>query len=169
MITDKLTYFADSVASGNAGTRTVGTAVDLTALGIVTNATVNGADVGGQIDAGDGQPIYLQVIATEAYFGTVSTDAITFSLVTSATDTLAAGTVLAQSQSYVFGITTDVIALGDTVFQVALPLEGSAYKRYLGVQETVVGTTSTGKFSAFLTLDPRTKAGKAYPQADVHF
>lgn len=161
MIADKLTTFSDGDAAGNTGTRAIGNSVDLQATGVVANV---GDQLGGLRDAGGGQPIYLQVMVSEAFLFTGTTDhSYTIELVTSANSDLSTPTVLLAGTN---PNTTD-IAIGTVLLQVALPTEGTAYQRFIGLNEVVVGTTSTGKIKAFLTEDPRSI--KTYAQASVGF
>lgn len=164
MISDNLTTFCtDQAAGASATATTVGDVIDLKATGDSNNV---GDNVGEVTPPGGGQPIYLQIVVSEDFVGTNTTDDITFALVTSANAGLTSGVTL-FSVNHVYGTGTDVLDAGDTAVLVALPTEGLAYERYLGIQETVVGATTTGKYSAFLTLDPRRE--KSFPQADVGF
>lgn len=164
MIVDKLTTFVDNVASGATATATVvGDVYDLQATGDSNNV---GDNVGGASPPGGGQPTWLQIVVTEDYVGTSTTDDITFAVVTSDNAGLTDGVTL-FSINKVYGLGTDVLDAGDVVAQIPLPTEGPEYQRYLGITEAVNGTTSTGKFSAFLTLDPRRE--RSFPQADVGF
>lgn len=161
MIADKLTSFAENVAAGDTGTRAVGNSVDLQSTGTLANV---GDQVAGQRDAGGGQDLFLQVMASEAFLFSGTTDhSYTVQFVTSANSDLSSPTVLLSSG---VSATTD-IAIGTVLLQTPLPTEGTAYKRYVGIQEVVVGTTTTGKLNAFLTLDPRST--KTYAQAPVGF
>lgn len=164
MISDKLNTFATDQAAGAAGTaETVGDVIDLQATGVATNV---GDNVGGDSPPGGGQAAFLNILVTEDFVGASSTDSIVFSLVTSDNANLTDGTVL-FSVEYEFGLGTDSLDAGDVAAMVALPTEGPEYQRYLGIQETVTGATTTGKYSAFLSLDPRRL--KSFPQADVGF
>lgn len=152
MIADTLLTFADGVAAGDTGTRIVGDSVDLRGMGTASGAGLNSM-IGSLRDVGAGQPVYLQVSVDEAFLFAGTTDhSYTVKFVTGNDSNLSDFTVLASSTN---PSTTD-IALGTKLLQITLPMEGTAYKRYVGVQEVVVGTTTTGKLNAYLSIDPST-------------
>lgn len=164
MITDKLVTFAEGVAAGNTGTRIVGDVVDIKSLGADTNA---GGDAGGSRDVGAGQPVYLEVSVDEAFAFSGTDFSYTVKLVSSddSSDMTSAVVHMVSSDP-----NTSTIAIGTVLLSAALPAEGaSAYKQYIGIQEVVVGTTTTGKINAHLTLDPRTVPTKVYPDNDAGF
>lgn len=163
MFTDARLTFADSVASGANATVVVGNVIDIAATGVDGNVDDN---VGGARDIGNGQPVYLTIIATEDYVGTSTTDKIAFSLVSSDNPGLTSYVTHLAVPVYTYGLGTDVLDAGDVAFQGAVPAEGTVYKRYVGIIETVTGATTTGKVSAFLSLDPNQY--KTYPQFDVN-
>ena len=153
MIIDKRNEFADAIAvDGAAGTALIGDVIDLEALR----------------DIGNGQTVYLvMTVDTSIITGGVA-GTITFALASDAQAAIAtdgSATVHFQTKAFV----TDDAALneldaGDTIAVVALPLEGVAYERYLGILATIATTAVTaGAISAFLTMDPH--GWKAYPDA----
>lgn len=161
MITDKNLTFADSVAMGNTGTRVIGDTIDVKSLGADTNA---GGDAGGLRDVGSGQPLYVVATVDEAIAFAGTTDhSYTLQVWTGANADGTDSTVIA---TFANPNTTDVAA-GFQLGCVALPTEGSAYAQYVGLQEVVVGTTTTGKLNAVLTIDPR--AVKSYADSDPGF
>lgn len=154
MILDKLTEFADavSVAAGT-GTALIGNQIDLGSIGR---------------DIGNGEPIYLVILASTGIITGGAAGTIQFSLAsdsTAAIDTAGGATVHFTTKAFV----TDDDALneldaGAVIACVALPLQGPTYERYLGILCTIGTTTVTaGAIDAFLTLDPR--GWKAYPDA----
>ncbi len=145
MILDELTEFADAVSVANAA------------------ATINVGDVidlGVARDIGVGEPVYLVInvdteIITGGSAGTIQFKLVSDDSATPATD--GSASVHFTSKAFV----TDDSAANDTEMNaggvpvcVAIPMEGVAYERYLGVQ-AVIGTTTTtaGKVNAFLTRD----------------
>ena len=152
MILDELNEFADavSVAAGT-GTANIGDVIDL-------GSTPR--------DVGNGEPIYLVITVDTSIITGGAAGTINFKLVSDSTGTPAtdgSASLHYQSQDFV----TDDDALnaldaGATAVVVALPWEGVAYERYLGVQATIGTTTVTaGKINAFLTKDPA--KWKSYP------
>lgn len=160
MIRDTFTTFASDVASGDAGTRQFGDVIDLKGLGAATNVGT-GLEVGGQRDAGGGQNVRVIGSVSEEYEG--SATVVTFSVVTSDNPNLTSGVTLLTSPA----INVTDMLVGAVVLNAVLPTEGSAYKRYLGVTETVVGTTTTGKANFGIQLDDYNP--KIYSQADIAF
>jgi hypothetical protein len=154
MIMDKRTEFADAVSVvGTAGTTiNVGSQIDLSVAR----------------DIGAGQPLYLVInVDTDIITGGAA-GTIAFQLVSDSTDSIATNGT--QSIHFVTkAFVTDDAALneldsGEVAAVIALPMEGVAYERYLGVQ-AVIGTTDTtaGKINAFLTHD--VAKWKAYADA----
>lgn len=145
MILDERNEFADAVSvAASAGTANIGDVIDLSVAR----------------DIGNGEPMYLVInVDTEIITGG-SAGTIAFQLVSDASGTIATDgsqTVHFKSRDFV----TDDAAANDAALSagafpvvVALPMEGQAYERYLGVQ-AVVGTTTVtaGKINAFLTHD----------------
>lgn len=106
-------------------------------------------------DIGNGQPVYWYVMLTEAAAGGTS---LAFHLITA--DNAAMTT---NATAVVQSPVIPVANLGEAgqLVMVALPIEGVAYRRYLGVHGFIVGTFTDGTLSSGLTLDPR--GWKAYP------
>lgn len=157
MIRDTLTTFASAVASGDAGTRQVGDSIDTFAMGPTTNV---GTNVGGQRDIGSGQNVRVVGTVDETYAG--SATVVTFSVVSADTPGLTSAVT-----HLTFSPTVTQLIAGFQFANAVLPTEGVAYKRYLGLSETVVGTTTAGKVSVGLQLDDRST--KTYAQGDVAF
>lgn len=153
MIFDERTEFADATSvAGAAGTALIGDVIDLEVVR----------------DVGQGQPVYLVItcatsIITGGVAGTISFAAVSDAQAAIATD--GSATVHFQTKAFV----TDDDALneldaGATIAVVALPMEGAAYERYLGILATIGTTTVTaGAINAFLTMDPT--GWKSYPDA----
>jgi len=149
MIIDSRLEFADAVSvAAAAGTALIGNVIDLSVVR----------------DIGVGKPVYLVI--------TVDTDVVTggaagtiqFKLASDAQAAIATdGTASVHFTSKAF-VTDDAgydLKAGLTAVAVALPMEGVAYERYLGILATIATTTVTaGKINAFLTTDPA--AWKAY-------
>lgn len=158
MIRDTLTTFATAVAaSATAGTKQFGDVVDVQAMGPTTNV---GTNLGGQRDIGSGGQVRVFATVDTSYAG--SATIVTYQVVTSDNPNLTSGVVLLTTTPAV----TDMIA-GATILDGVLPTEGAAYKRYLGVLETVAGTTTAGKASIGVQPDDRTI--KPYAQGNVGF
>ena len=145
MIIDERTEFADAVSvASTAGTINVGDVIDSSVVR----------------DIGQGQPIYLIVtVDTEVITGGTA-GTIQFQLVSDSVTTPDTSSATKHVYSPVY--TTDDSAAnspelnaGGVPFQVALPIEGEQYERYIGLQ-AVIGTTTTtaGAVSAWLSLDP---------------
>lgn len=146
MILDERTEFADGVAvAGAAATRNVGDVVD---LGSVVR------------DIGLGKTLYLNVIVDTAPTGA---DTVDFKLVSDA------GSTPAVDGSASLHWSSGAIAIASlpagTRFTIPLPIAGTAYERYLGVQATNAGAGALAALvvSAFLTLNPSKNV--AYPDA----
>lgn len=143
MIVDERTEFFDALLIPQAaGTTIVGDVID---TGIAR-------------DLGNGREVWWYVSLDVAAAGGTSAQ---FNLVTDDNAALATPTIIES---------TPVIALasltpaGKMLYMASLPLEGTPYERYIGVQAVVAGTfTGTGAVSSGLTLDP--KGWKAYPDA----
>lgn len=166
MITDSRLLLADSAASGNALGVLIGSVIDLQAVGSATGINV-GTNTAQARDIGAGTPVYLTIQAMETYTSTSNSDHISFDLYTSDTTGITDGTKLLSTsvQTYGNGTNSPTIA-GGLIFQGTLPA-GITYKRYLGIVENVTGVTTTGKISAFLSLDPN--YSRTYTQAHVNF
>lgn len=141
MILDERTEFADAVScnTGAAGTYNIGDVIDLSVA----------RDLGGD------RALYLVVTVDTGITTAGSAGTVAFQLVSDGTDTIATNgtqSVHATSKAWTTGATA--IAAGTVLFAVQLPMEGTAYERYLAVQQ-VTGTTAlnAGKVNAFLTMD----------------
>lgn len=148
MITDNDLLFADGETTGNTGTRIVGDVVDLKQVR----------------DIGAGTPIYL-VVRVETGITVASSTGTYQVALTSGTDAS-----LTSPQNHVlsdaFATSTTAIPAGTVLLNVALPLEGPEYKRFVGIREIVASqNTNAGAISAFLTMTPY--AYKSYPQGTV--
>jgi hypothetical protein len=157
MIMDELTEFADAVSvAAAAGTALIGDVIDIGSV---------------QRDIGEGEPIYLIITtATEIITGG-SAGTIKFQLASDAQAAIATdGSATIHWDSGTF-VTDDAAAnsaqlnAGGVIASVALPSEGPAYERYLGIL-AVIGTTTVtaGAINAFLSPDPAGKK-KYYPRA----
>jgi hypothetical protein len=146
MILDKRTEFADSVAvSGAAGTRNVGDTIPL----------------GFARDLGNGQPVYVYFLVDAAPTGATTVE---FRLVSDNTG------VPATNGSATTHISTGALPIASLPakkrFVYALPLEGAAYRQFLGLQVVNTGGSPLADLvvTAGLTLDP---AGwQAYPEGN---
>lgn len=148
MIMDELSEFCDATAlnTGAAGSYLIGDVID---LGVAR-------------DLGNGRPVYL-VITVDTLPTSAGAATAAFSLASDAQAAIAVdGTQSEHYRSKAFTIAQ--MAAGTVLAVVALPLEGVAYERYLGVvQTTAVAAFTGGKVNAFLTLDP--SIWKAYADA----
>lgn len=136
MILDERTEFCDAVAlnTGGAGSYLLGDVIDL----------------GEAKDLGNSDPLYLVVqVDTTATSGGSATGVI--SLVTDDNASLSSPAVLVSSKAWAVA---DMTA-GTTLMVVQLPMEGTAYERYLGIQQTTgVAAFTAGKINAFITHTP---------------
>jgi hypothetical protein len=135
MILDERTEFCDATAlnTGAAGNYLIGDVVD---LGVAR-------DLGGDM------AVYLVVsVDTTATSGGSATGQ--FNLVTDDNASLTSPTTLVSSKAW----TVATMTAGTVLMAVQLPLEGTAYERYIGIQQ-VTGTAAftAGKVNAFLTED----------------
>lgn len=153
MIHDKRTEFADAVSvAGSAGTALIGSQID--------SAVVR--------DLGNGKTVFLVITVDTEIITGGSAGTIQFQLVSDASASIAVdGSATVHYASRLF-VTDDAAAndaemnAGGVPVCVALPLQGPAYERYLGILAVIATTTVTaGKINAFLTLDPY--GWKAYP------
>ncbi len=139
MILDELLEFCDAVAlnTGAAGTYLLGDVVDL--------------EVARGIGAGSPAVYFVITVDTTATSGGSATG--TFILASDAQAAIATdGTATAHFTSRAFPVAS--MTAGSTLVAVALPLEGVAYERYLGVlQTTGTAAFTAGKINAFLTRD----------------
>lgn len=156
-IMDERLEFCDAVSvAAAAGTALVGDVIDTQVVR----------------DIGRGQPVYLVItVDTEIITGGTA-GTIQFKLASDAAAAIATdGTATEHFVSRAF-VTDDAGAndaelnAGGVPVAVAIPLEGPAYERYLGIL-VVTGTTTTtaGKVNAYLTLEPPYVAKKHYPDA----
>ncbi|HSX72376.1 MAG TPA: hypothetical protein VLF16_15700 [Pseudomonas sp.] len=139
MILGERTEFADNLSlnTGAAGTYNLGDQID------------TGPN---QRDLGVGNDLVLVIQASEditaGSAGTVSLQLVSDSTPTPATD----GSQTIHARTASFATSTTPIKAGTVLATMALPLEGGAYERYLGIQQ-VTGTAAitAGKINAFLT------------------
>lgn len=138
MILDKRNEFCDATAlnTGAAGTYLVGDQIDL----------------GAARDVGNGQALYL-VITVDTLPTSAGAATAQFSLASDASASIATdGSASVHFQTKAFSIAE--MAAGKVLAAVALPIEGVAYERYLGVLQTTGTAAFTGgKINAFLTHD----------------
>jgi hypothetical protein len=135
MILDERTEFCDATAlnTGAAGNYLIGDVVD---LGVAR-------DLGGDMAT------YLVItVDTTATSGGSATGQ--FNLVTDDNASLTSPTTLVSSKAW----TVATMTAGTVLMAVQLPLEGTAYERYIGIQQ-VTGTAAftAGKVNAFVTMD----------------
>jgi hypothetical protein len=139
MILDKRNEFCDATAlnTGGAGTYLVGDQID---LGVAR-------------DMGNGQPMYLVITVDTLPTSANSTATAQFTLASDDSASIATnGTASVHFQTKAFAISE--MAAGNVLAAVALPMEGVAYERYLGVLQTTGTQAFTGgKINAFLTHD----------------
>lgn len=138
MILDKRNEFCDATAlnTGGAGTYLVGDQIDL----------------GTARDVGNGQPVYL-VITVDTLPTSGGSATAQFSLASDASASIATdGSASVHLQTKAFAISE--MAAGQVLAAIALPMEGVAYERYLGILQTTGTAAFTGgKINAFLTND----------------
>lgn len=135
MILDERTEFCDATAlnTGAAGSYLIGDVVD---LGVAR-------------DLGGDQAEYLVItVDTTATSGGSATGQ--FNLVTDDNASLTSPTVIASSRA----VPVASMTAGAVLFAIQLPQEGTAYERYIGIQQ-VTGTAAftAGKVNAFITPD----------------
>ncbi len=138
MILDKRNEFCDATAlnTGGAGTYLVGDQIDL----------------GTARDVGNGQPVYL-VITVDTLPTSGGSATAQFSLASDASASIATdGSASVHFSTKAFAISE--MAAGQVLAAIALPMEGVAYERYLGILQTTGTAAFTGgKINAFLTND----------------
>lgn len=149
MIIDERNEFCDATAlnTGAAGSYLIGDVIDLGAV---------------QRDIGNGEQLYLVIqVDTTATSGGAATGQ--FSLVSDAQAAIATdGSASVHFQTAAIPVAT--LAAGYNVASVALPMQGTAYERYLGIlQTTGTAAFTAGKVNAFLT--PDVSKIKAYADA----
>ena len=101
----------------------------------------------------------LTRVEAEARSSILSVDsyAVELDLTTSETTFATTSTIHFTTPAYATSTTTDAstLAAGTVLAVVALPWEGNAYERYLGIlQNTGTTAISAGKINAFLTKTP---------------
>lgn len=149
MILDERLEFCDATAlnTGAAGSYLLGDVIDL--------QFAAGGDIGA------GEPLYVVItIDTLPTSGGAAT--ANFTLASDAQAAIATdGSATVHATT---GARTIAQMAAGTKFVFALPMEGPAYERYLGIlQTTAVAAFTAGKINAFITLDPT--GNKAYPDA----
>lgn len=139
MILDERNEFCDATAlnTGAAGTYLIGDQIDL----------------GTARDVGNGQPMYLVITVDTLPTSADSTATAQFSLASDASASIATdGSATVHLQTKAFAISE--MAAGTVLAAIALPMEGVAYERYLGILQTTGTQAFTGgKVNAFLTHD----------------
>jgi len=159
MILDERTEFADNVSvAASAGTAAIGDSIDME---VARNL-------------GGGQPVYLCIRTggTEIITGG-SAGTLQFKFVSNASGTMAADGTDTEHLLTDTLVTdgTDANAAqfkaGATIFFGAIPGQGTAYERYLGILAVTATTTTTaGTINAFLTLDhSNSSTNKAFADA----
>jgi hypothetical protein len=138
MILDKRNEFCDAVAlnTGGAGTYLLGDQIDL----------------GTARDMGNGEPMYL-VITVDTLPTSGGSATAQFALASDASASIATdGSATVHLLTKAFAISE--MAAGQVLAAIALPMEGVAYERYLGIlQTTGTAAFTAGKINAFLTHD----------------
>jgi hypothetical protein len=138
MILDKRNEFCDATAlnTGAAGTYLIGDQIDL----------------GAARDIGIGEPLYLVItVDTPPTSGGAATAQFTLASDNSAS-IATNGTASVHFQTKAF--TVAEMTAGAVLAAVALPTEGVAYKRFLGILQTTGTAAFTGgRINAFLTHD----------------
>jgi len=155
MILDEFNEFCDATAlnTGGAGTYVLGDQID---LGVAAR------------DLGNGQQLYL-VVSAAVGINAAGAGTVTFQLTSADNAALSTNPVVhAQSAALVTSTTTGnaggTLAAGAKLFVIALPMEGLAYKRYVGIRQvTATQAITAGAIDAFLTAD--VSAWKAYADA----
>lgn len=139
MILDERNEFADATAlnTGGAGSYLIGDQIDLSVAR----------------DIGTGEPVYLVITVDTLPTSVNSTATAQFTLASDASAAIATdGSASVHFQTKAFAISE--MAAGTVLAAVALPMEGVAYERYLGIlQTTAVQAFTGGKVNAFLTRD----------------
>ena len=139
MILDKRNEFCDAVAlnTGAAGTYLLGDQID---LGVAR-------------DMGNGEPMYLVITVDTLPTSAAGTATAQFTLASDASAAVATdGSATVHLLTKAFAISE--MAAGTMLAAIALPMEGVAYERYLGILQTTGTQAFTGgKINAFLTHD----------------
>jgi len=143
MILDELLEFADATSvAASAGTALIGDVIDLQEAR----------------DIGNGEPIYLVIQCATSIITGGSAGTVKFQLASDAQAAVAtdgSATVHFDTGTFVTdGDDANALDAGATIAAVALPMEGNAYERYLGILcVTATHTTTAGAINAFLTKD----------------
>jgi hypothetical protein len=138
MILDKRNEFCDAVAlnTGAAGTYLLGDQID---LGVAR-------------DMGNGEPMYLVITVDTLPTSAASTATAQFTLASDDSASISTSTSTVHLLTKAFAISE--MAAGTVLAAIALPMEGVAYERYLGILQTTGTQAFTGgKINAFLTHD----------------
>jgi hypothetical protein len=138
MILDKRNEFCDAVAlnTGAAGTYLLGDQID---LGVAR-------------DMGNGEPMYLVITVDTLPTSAASTATAQFTLASDDSASISTSTSTVHLLTKAFAISE--MAAGTMLAAIALPMEGVAYERYLGILQTTGTQAFTGgKINAFLTHD----------------
>jgi hypothetical protein len=146
MIMDDYLEFADAVSvAAAAGTALIGDVIDLSSV---------------QRDIGLGEPTYLVITTDTEIITGGAAGTVKFQLVSDAQAAIAvdgSATVHWDSGTMVTddaAANDDRLNVGGIIACIALPAEGPAYERYLGLLcVTATTTTTAGKINAFLTKD----------------
>ena len=124
-----------------------------------TYLATNQIDMETARDIGQGRQMYLVIQIDVAVVGSSST--VNFRLRSDSSAAIHATTSTAHLET---GAIAEAVLVAGHQITLALPNEGNAYERYLGLQAIVgTATTTAGTYSAFLTFDPQ--GWKAYPDA----
>lgn len=114
-----------------------------------TNVRGDLIDLATARDIGNGEPLYWNVVVTTAFAGGTSAE---FQLCSDAQDPIATDATASLHS------TTGAVAVAGLpagkAFSIALPMEGRAYERYLGLRVVTVGTVTQGSITSFLSKDP---------------
>jgi hypothetical protein len=138
MILDKRNEFCDAVAliTGAAGTYLLGDQID---LGVAR-------------DMGNGEPMYLVITVDTLPTSAAGTATAQFTLASDDSASISTSTSTVHLLTKAFAISE--MAAGTVLAAIALPMEGVAYERYLGILQTTGTQAFTGgKINAFLTHD----------------
>lgn len=156
MIMDDRLEFADAVSvAAAAGTALIGDVLDLGAV---------------QRDVGAGEPLYLVITTDTAMVSTVGAGTIKFQLVSDAQAAIATdGTASVHVDTGTFatavGSSAFPLRAGDVIAMVALPAEGRAYERFVGILAVIAtNAVGAGKINAFLTRDPSAFGKRVYAE-----
>lgn len=103
-------------------------------------------------DPGNGQPVYLNMVVTEAFTDGGDAATLELRLVSDDTASIHASTSTIHLKTHAF--LKAALAIG-TKFSYPIPVQGTEYERYLGIN-AVVGTAGfdAGMITAWLSLDP---------------